>query len=123
MHYLLLRIPLALVSSKRPVYMFAFGEYNSKQVNVSGIQHYFTQIYGQEFRTENLNAANIYLFCIILTKCKYIYRSFESQSVFVRVAVVNGSLNAVLCFNEFKRKPLNISKINFFLQLSKQCID
>ena len=29
---------------KRPVYIFAFGEYNSKQVNASGIQHYFAQI-------------------------------------------------------------------------------
>ena len=57
--------------------IFAFGEYNSKQVNVSGIQHYLAQIYGQEFCTENFNAANIYLFWIILTKCKYIYKSFR----------------------------------------------
>ena len=28
---------------KRPVYIFAFGEYNSKQVNVSGIQSFPVQ--------------------------------------------------------------------------------
>ena len=50
---------------------------SSKQVNVSGIQHYLAQMYGQELRRENLNAANIYLFGIIHTKCKYIYRSFK----------------------------------------------
>ena len=60
---------------KRPVYIFAFGEYNSKQLNVSGIQHYLA-LYGQELRNENFNAANIYLFGIMLTNCKYIYRSF-----------------------------------------------
>ena len=35
----------ALVSIlKRPVYIFAFGVYISKQVNVSGIQHYLAQM-------------------------------------------------------------------------------
>ena len=29
---------------KRPVYIFAFGVYNYKQVNVSGIQHYLVQM-------------------------------------------------------------------------------
>ena len=29
---------------KRPVYIFAFGVYNSKQVNVSGIRHYVAQM-------------------------------------------------------------------------------
>ena len=46
---------------KRPVYIFVFGEYNSKQVNVSGIQHFLAQFQGLELRTENFNAANIYL--------------------------------------------------------------
>jgi len=31
-------------SNKRPVHIFAFGEYKSKQLNVSGIQHYLVQI-------------------------------------------------------------------------------
>ena len=61
---------------KRPVYIFAFGEYNSKQVNVSAIKYFLAQFKGLELRTENLNAATNYLFGIIFTKCKYIYRSF-----------------------------------------------
>ena len=28
---------------KRPVYIFAFGEFNSQQVNVGGIQHFLAQ--------------------------------------------------------------------------------
>ena len=40
---------------KRPVYIIAFGVYNSKEVNVSGIQHYLAQMQGKEFRMENLN--------------------------------------------------------------------
>ena len=57
--------------------IFTFGKYKSKQVNVSGIQRYLAQIQGKQLRTENLNAANIYLLEIMLTKCKYtrIYRS------------------------------------------------
>ena len=72
-----MEIPLQRLDFKRPIYIFAFGEYKSQQVNVSGIQHYFAQIKGEQLRTENLNAANICLFAIILTKCKYIYRSFN----------------------------------------------
>ena len=34
---------LVKVYMQRPVYIFAFGEYNSKQVNVSGIQHFLAQ--------------------------------------------------------------------------------
>ena len=44
---------------KRPVYIIAFGVYNSKEVNFGSIQHYLVQMQGQEFRMENLNAANI----------------------------------------------------------------
>ena len=58
---------------KRPVYIFAFGEYNSKQVNVSAIKYFLAQFKGLELRTENLNAATNYLFGIIFTKCKYMY--------------------------------------------------
>jgi hypothetical protein len=61
---------------KRPVFIFAFGEFNSKQVNVSGIQDFLAQFEGLELRKENLNVANIYLFVINLTKCKYIDRSY-----------------------------------------------
>ena len=59
------------------IYIFAFGEYNSKQVNVSDIQHFLAQFKGLELRTENSNATNIYLFGIIFTKCNYINRSFH----------------------------------------------
>ena len=52
--------------------IFAFGVYNSKQVNVSCIQIFRAQF----LRKVMLNAANIYLFVIKHTKCKYIYRSF-----------------------------------------------
>ena len=61
--------------NKRPVYIFAFGAYNSKQVNVSGIQIFRAQFLGLYFRKVMLNAANIYLFGIKHTKGKYIYRS------------------------------------------------
>ena len=36
------------------IYMFSFGEYKSKQVKVSGIQHYLAQILGKQLRTEIL---------------------------------------------------------------------
>ena len=62
--------PILVPSYKRPVYIFAFGEYNSIQLNDSGIKIFCAQ------KKEMLNAANIYLYEIILTKCKYIYRSF-----------------------------------------------
>ena len=64
-----------LMQFKRPVYILAFGVYNSKQVNVSGIQIFPVQFLALHLRTAMLNAANIYLFGIH-TKCKYIYRSF-----------------------------------------------
>ena len=55
------------------IYIFVFGESNSKQVNVSGIQIFRAQLMALILRKVMLNAANIYLFGIILTKCKYIY--------------------------------------------------
>ena len=58
---------------KCPVYIFAFGEYNSKQVNVSDIKIFRAQFMALNLRKVMLNAANIYLFGIILTKCKCIY--------------------------------------------------
>ena len=60
--------------TKKPVYIFAFGEFNSQQVN--GIKHFLAKLYGLELHKEILNAANIYLLGIKLTKCKYIDRSF-----------------------------------------------
>ena len=57
---------------KRPVYTFAFDEYNSKQVNVNGIKIYRAQFQSLKLRNEVLNAANIYLSGIILTNA-YIY--------------------------------------------------
>ena len=63
---------------KRPVYIFAFGEFNYKQVNDSGIKIFRPQFLALQLhlRKVMLNAANIYQFRIIHTKCKYIYRSF-----------------------------------------------
>ena len=68
--------PEPQIAIKWPSYIFAFGEYNSKQVNVNGIQIFRAQFPALNLRKVMLNAANIYLFGIILTKCKYIYRSF-----------------------------------------------
>ena len=64
------------VSIKRPVYIFAFGEFNFQQVNVSCIQRFLVQFLGLELRKKILNAANIYLLGIKLTKCKYLDGSF-----------------------------------------------
>ena len=64
---------------KRPVYIFAFGVYNSKQVNVSSIKIFRAQFLALHLRKVMLNAANIYLFGIIHTKCKYLYRSFVND--------------------------------------------
>ena len=58
------------------MYVFAFGVYNFKQVNVSGIQIFRAQLLALNLRKVMLNATNIYLLGIIHTKCKYIYRSF-----------------------------------------------
>ena len=44
------------------IYIFAFGEYNSKQVNVSAIQIFRAQFLALNLRKVMLNAANIYLF-------------------------------------------------------------
>ena len=68
--------PKPQIAIKWPVYIFAFGEHNSKQVNVSGIQIFRAQFPALNLHKVMLNAANIYLFGIILTKWKYIYRSF-----------------------------------------------
>ena len=62
--------------TKWPVFIFAFGEYISKQVNVSGIQIFRAQFLALNLRKVMLNAANIYLIDFILTKYKYIYKSF-----------------------------------------------
>ena len=62
------------------MYISAFGVYNSKQVNVSGIQISRAQFLALHLRQVMLNAANIYLFRIIHTKRKYIYRYFADKS-------------------------------------------
>ena len=60
------------------VHIFAFGEYHSKQVNVSGVQIFLTQFLVLHLRKVMLNAANIYhythqmqiyiqVFCSLLT--------------------------------------------------------
>ena len=54
----------------------AFCEYNSNQVNISGIYIFRAQFQSLKLCKEMLNASNICLFGIILTKWKYIYRSF-----------------------------------------------
>ena len=66
--------------------IFSFGEYNSKPVNVSGINIFRAQFQSLKLRKEILNATNIYLFGIIFTKCKFIYRSFveEGNSYFMK---------------------------------------
>ena len=48
------------------------------QVNFSGIQIFRAQFLALHLRKVMLNAANIYLFGNIHTKCKYIYRSFQN---------------------------------------------
>ena len=53
-------------------YIFTFGEINSRQVNVGGIQIFFAQFQTLKLRKEMLNAAGIYLFGIKRTKFKYI---------------------------------------------------
>ena len=60
---------------KWPVYVFIFGEINSRQVNVGGIQIFLAQFQDLKLHKKMLNAANIYLFGIIPTKGKYIDRS------------------------------------------------
>ena len=59
--------------------IFAFSAYNFKQVNVSGIQIFRAQLLALNLRKVMLNAANIYLFRFILTKCKYLYRAFIQE--------------------------------------------
>ena len=65
-----------LKTVKRPVYILVFGVYNPKKANVSSIQIFLAQFLALHLRKLMLNAANNYLFVIIHTKCKYIYRSF-----------------------------------------------
>ena len=66
-----------LSPAKRPAYIFTFGEFNSQQGNVGGIQNFLSQFQTLKLRRkEMLNAANINLMGIKLTKCKYIDRSF-----------------------------------------------
>ena len=45
-----------------------FGDFNSQKVNVGGIQVYLAQFQALKLGKEMLNAANIYLFEIKLTK-------------------------------------------------------
>ena len=66
---------------KWPVYIFAFGEYNSEGVNVSGIQIFRSQFLALNLRKVMLNAASIYLLGILLTKCKYIYMYFKHKNM------------------------------------------
>ena len=68
------KINLLLI--KWPVYIFTFGGINSGQVNVRGIQIFLVQFQALKLCKEMLNAANIYLFEIKRTKCKYIDKSF-----------------------------------------------
>ena len=64
--------------------VFTFGGINSRQVNVGGIQIFLAQFQALKLRKKMLNAANIYLFGIILTKWKYIDRSvYPSQQCFI----------------------------------------
>ena len=56
-----------------------FSVYNSKQVNVRGIQIFRAQFLALHLPKVMLNAANIYLLGIILTQRKYIYRSFYGK--------------------------------------------
>ena len=59
--------------------MFAFGEFNFNPVNDDGIQSFLAQFQALKLRKEMLNAANIYLLGIKLTKCKYIDKSFDEM--------------------------------------------
>ena len=59
------------------MYILAVCVYNPKKANVSDIQIFLAQFLDLHLRKVMLNAANIYLFVIIHTKCKYKYRSFE----------------------------------------------
>ena len=74
------------------IYIFSFGEYNFKQVNVSGIQIFRAQLLALNLRRVMLNAANIYLFGFIHTKCKYIYRSIISLFFILHRTIFNYSL-------------------------------
>ena len=84
---------------KWPVYIFTFGVYNSKQVNFSGIQIFRMQFMALHLRKVMLNAANIYLFGIIRTKCKYIYRSFIKVCLKRQASAVNykNLLKSIFC--------------------------
>ena len=79
-------------SVKRPVYILAFGVYNSKQVNVTGIQIFRAQFLALHLRKVMLNAAKIFLFRIIHTKGKYIYRSFSARTLYIFILVLYRSL-------------------------------
>ena len=99
------------VYTKRHVYIFAFGVYNSKQVNVSGIQHYLTQMWGQELRTENRmplkftclelytpNPKYIHVFCGKDCLCENVYGVFVScfvpnhSDAYLAIGCDNGSI-------------------------------
>ena len=68
---------------KWPVYIFTFGEINSRQINDGGIQIFFAQFQTLKLRKEMLNAVNIYLFGIKrCTKCKYLDTSFVPEVLF-----------------------------------------
>ena len=64
------KVELAPVGRK-DLYILAFGVHNNEQVNVCA------QFLALHLRKVMLNAANICLFGIIHTKCKYIYMSFR----------------------------------------------
>ena len=88
-----LKINIMFSSSfKQPVYIFAYGDYNSKQVNVSGIQIFRAQFLALHLLKVMLNAAKIFLFRIIHTKGKYIYRSFSARTLYIFILVLYMSL-------------------------------
>ena len=70
--------------------------------NVSGIQIFRAQFLALHLRKVMLNAANIYLFGIIHTKCKYIYRSFLAlPEVLVDCFETQNPLLSHLCMYSF----------------------
>ena len=70
-------------------YIFTFGEINSRQVNVGGIQIFFAQFQTLKLRKEMLNVTSIYLFGIKRTKCKYIDTSLQPKKHSFWVGIIS----------------------------------
>ena len=68
--------------------LYILGAYNFNQVNVSGIQIFRAQLLALNLRKIMLDAADIYLFRFILTKCAYIYRSLLILQVCVVLFII-----------------------------------